>query len=437
MVVMPLSTATIQDTPAEGLMVSFRLLGLPSELVELVSEHLHDDSLCSIRQSSRSLYTHSLAAFGKRFFKEVTAILHPLSLGVLLEIARHPALFKWVRKLTISGERVGLTIDTCVESKSRLLKMHKKQKFKSQKSILREVFQKLARLETIRIDNLSYYITPKGLRCGVMGIIPEGFQWDCMKADSEHRCKNHAFGVVLSTIKHLPASDSIQWEFEVYINEEPVEPSEGIHLRTKLWKQNVAEKVRRLEISAGDSFLWVQDLLQSTSHLEELDLFCGDLHNFCHPTLGPLFWPRLRNLQLKDGFVEQRSITSLLLHHQATLTHLFLNGIEMTDGSWRAPLRIMACMSQLEDIHLSALGENSPDLTECASWPDALAAFPRLELGIQCHERAKVGTALHTLVSYFRVKSTRFGNYRVNFRLAEAVISGQAELQESKWVLLT
>jgi hypothetical protein len=110
-------TSTMVLTRARGRLAltqtaarSFRILDLPPELVTQTFELLAASDPCSIlsaRFTCRAFRDHSIVAFGKNFFDHLVAMLHPISLTVLLEIATHEQLSKFVQKVTISGERIG------------------------------------------------------------------------------------------------------------------------------------------------------------------------------------------------------------------------------------------------------------------------------------------------------------------------------------------
>jgi hypothetical protein len=80
-----------------------RILELPAELIGNICEHLDNDALRNIFLVSRHLANHSTFSFGTRFFGSLTAILHPVSLGVLLETSRHPTLSTYIKTLVFSS----------------------------------------------------------------------------------------------------------------------------------------------------------------------------------------------------------------------------------------------------------------------------------------------------------------------------------------------
>jgi hypothetical protein len=90
----------------------FRLLDLPPELLGRVCDYLPDEQLKHIRLVCNTLQTHSMTAFGQRFFDHLIVIIHPASLAILFDIATHKQLSKYVKRVSVSGERIGQSIHT-------------------------------------------------------------------------------------------------------------------------------------------------------------------------------------------------------------------------------------------------------------------------------------------------------------------------------------
>lgn len=119
-----------------------------------------------VRRVCRALKAHSTWAFGKRFFQHLVAILHPTSLAILLEIARHEVLSVFVREVTISREIFGFTISP--------KKIHRRPHRALQQSIqnsgldiliLLEAFKALQNLASVSIDVGSFSCSC-GIKCG-------------------------------------------------------------------------------------------------------------------------------------------------------------------------------------------------------------------------------------------------------------------------------
>jgi hypothetical protein len=149
----------------------FRLLDLPPELLGRVCDYLPDEQLKHIRLVCNALQTHSMTAFGQRFFDHLVVILHPTSLTTLLDIARHEQLSKYVTRVSVSGERIGHSIVPLVDKERHVSLQQGVHESGLDSIILAEALPMLKNLRTMRIDNEQYHYLHwgcnyLGLRCG-------------------------------------------------------------------------------------------------------------------------------------------------------------------------------------------------------------------------------------------------------------------------------
>lgn len=168
-----LTRAATNSTRAKAANAPFRILHLPPELAGNICNQLDDGDLLSV---SQAFVAHSSTAYGKRFFHHLIAILHPASFIVLLEISRHATWFKFVGKVTISGELIGITLfaeDTDIWPHISLQRSAKNSGMDH--LILKEVFRALTSLKDIRIDVASFNAA-EGY----------GFDADCIKCGRIH-----------------------------------------------------------------------------------------------------------------------------------------------------------------------------------------------------------------------------------------------------------
>jgi hypothetical protein len=102
-------------------------------------------SLLHTRYMCRAFRAHSIASIGTTFFTHLDAMLHPLNVTLLLEIATHAQLSKLVRSITISGERIGGRIDLSEQDDEQPLKDLQSSMEQSglDHLLLSEVFRKL------------------------------------------------------------------------------------------------------------------------------------------------------------------------------------------------------------------------------------------------------------------------------------------------------
>jgi hypothetical protein len=200
----------------------FRILDLPSELVQLIFDNFTEDcsvSLLDIRRVCRAFRDNSLIAFGTSFFYHVGAILHPLSLTVLFEIASHPELSKFVRQITISGEQVGSSIDLSGhEDEQRMKDLHKSMKRSGlDHTILTDVFRKLPGLTTVRLDDKSYLTNAEvvdAVRCGSTYILTKDTKWNIF---SSQRGTNRAFRVVFACLRNAGLAGKVDIELSAEV----------------------------------------------------------------------------------------------------------------------------------------------------------------------------------------------------------------------------
>ena len=121
----------------------FRLLDLPPELLGRVCDYLPDEQLKHIRLVCNALQTHSMTAFGQRFFDHLIVILHPTSLAIFSDIAAHKQLWKYVRRVSVSGERIGQSINTKEDTQKHITLQRGLEESGVDSAILLEAFPRL------------------------------------------------------------------------------------------------------------------------------------------------------------------------------------------------------------------------------------------------------------------------------------------------------
>lgn len=391
---------------------SFRILDLPPELVHEICEQLSDGDLINVRRTCRALSAHSFTAFGTRFFGHLITILHPTSLTILLELARHPKLSKCVRKVTVSGERIGHSI----------LPMHTNMQphFALQASIeksgmdiliLSESLRALKHVTEIQVDNCSYHADDEaeycegGIKCGRKHLYRETVP-SFMLGGGSDMCYSRVYEVVLQALENAGAYAQIDLSFMFCILRSEEGPVTLFDLQSAPWVENASSKLRRLHCLGFVDPAWSGNLVQSTTDIRELVLQGG------HETTGlsklsgeTLHWPALCRLQLDEKLLIHDEFTAFLRNHQDTLESLHLQSIGFFNGTWVEPLGIMQNMPILRNLFLNLLLERLP-------YNDASNKFSRfstesctsLELG-----RANIPDTLEALVSEIRTTPYDFG----------------------------
>lgn len=250
------------DTP-------FRILDLPSELLEQVFDafvyHFSRYELIKIRRVSRIFRDHSDRAFGTAFFEHPVAILHPLSLSVLLEIVVHPRFSKFVRRVTISGERIGgvILMPKNAAEQQKHLQLHMSMERSGQdRLILDQVFRCLPGLAAVTIDSESYTINgqePDGVCCGLRHIFDldaEGTYLQSLYFDFESaaREKNRAFDLVLTSLRTIGRAGQIKLQIHAVAAFPESQIRSTFDPNSAVWKDELAPDVTDLKLEEAEVF---------------------------------------------------------------------------------------------------------------------------------------------------------------------------------------
>jgi hypothetical protein len=147
------------------------ILDLPPELIGTICDHVDQSDFTQMRLSCEAFKTHSITSFGARCFKHLIVILHPLSLGILLEISRQPDLSKFVKRVTVSGE----TLKRRDTDHDKLLcdLQTNMDKAGLDELILVEAFKNFHSLVRVQVGIMSSVEIPPrdGLRCGYIAMM--------------------------------------------------------------------------------------------------------------------------------------------------------------------------------------------------------------------------------------------------------------------------
>jgi hypothetical protein len=184
----------------------FRILDLSPELVEQIFDQLGElkrSTLFAVRYVCQAFKDLSLVAFGTQFFGCLVAILHPISLATLLEIASPPSLSRFVHQIVIGGERIGGLIDVSGQGNEPMLKDLQTSMENSgmDRLVLTAVFGRLINLQVVRIDTESFHRQIhqiKAIQCGSNCIIERAWK---PTDDMDHMRTNRAFDVTLQCLK--------------------------------------------------------------------------------------------------------------------------------------------------------------------------------------------------------------------------------------------
>jgi hypothetical protein len=175
---------------------TFRLGDLPSELVKEIFSFLPLGSLSQVRLVNSEVGKHAIDAFGAHL-GHLVVILHPRSLQVLRNIARHPVLAKHVRRVTVSFLKIVTFLsrhdiertDYNVELLAKLER--EQQNFLTQGKhvpMLVEAFSTLPTLQEVAFENFDF--TPDCsrvngyTRCGDRTLKGEFMDWVSQSSNS-------------------------------------------------------------------------------------------------------------------------------------------------------------------------------------------------------------------------------------------------------------
>lgn len=348
---------------------AFRILDLPPELVGLDFGQLAEldpYTLLDARYVCRAFQAHSVVAFGTTFFHHVIAMLHPLSLNILLEIATHAQLSKFVDNVTLSGERVGGMIDLSEQPDGQKLKDLQTSMELSglDRIILCEVFRQLSNLKVVRIDNHSFHSETDradAARCGRRQIVTEGTEYDWHRREWNEYGFNCAFGVAFACFHKAGLEGKVDIHMHANINDQVSHYHDFFNPTSSEWKDNIAANVKLLRLCRDLSSGWALDLFQSVPNLQELEIFIAEgILELSHPDTGLFIWPRLHHLEIDDATCDGLTMGDFLDAHKSSLSELHLQGVEFTHSSWVRPLQIVQYMPKLEYLYICDLTEHTP-----------------------------------------------------------------------------
>lgn len=346
----------------------FRLLDLPAEIVGSVSDRLEDTDLLNLRRACRALNAYSANAFGKRFFHHLIVILHPTSLTTLLEICHHPLLSKHVRKITVSGERIGQSINGIEQQDLHMDLQVSVERSGMDTLTLKEAFRELENLEMVRVDVVSFYHldpepTDDGIRCGRAHIIPAKLlNPPASRERHGDSGKNRVYDLIPKILLDAGVHEKVGLQFEFwnteYSNEDLVT---FLDLDCEVWKCQLSRRVHSVGVLGQVDLDWLCRLLSATSSLRKF-VFGADNHfmELSYQPVGPFHWPGFSHLHLEDVFFSHTDWTNFLRTHASTLRSLSCSSIGFPEGEWTEPLQIIETMPRIEYLWLVKLLEKAP-----------------------------------------------------------------------------
>lgn len=435
------ATTTKEDS------TSFRILDLPPELVEQIFDHLteHDEhALPNVRRVCRAFRDLSFKPFGTKYFQHLIVMLHPLSLRILLDIACHRRLSRYVKQITVSGERIGGIINMLGHEDEQMNQNLQTRMLNSGTDhlMLTRIFGKLSGLNlgVVRIDNESFRVNdyPNALRCGSRYIF-KGVTATSMELSQDW--KNPAVSAVVTSLMEAGIFPCL----EMVLNVNTATCENFFDPTDALWKTDIGERIMLLELTGELDSQWALDLLRSATGLYHLEVhFAEGLFGLSHPETGLLKWPELQTLYLHNVNCDGQDLRDLFSAHMNTLSSIYLYEVHLMSGSWKDIFPIWRKQLSLQQLTVDILTETTAPATQLKPfWVE----LPKIEdlppLKTTYSSRADIVEMLDALLHDFSTTDFQHSTgyldspmYRVDFRLACAVHVGRAEIRDGLCHLL-
>jgi hypothetical protein len=296
----------------------------------------------------------------------VVALLHPISLTILLEIARHPELSKYVHQLSISAESI----------KDPTGHWHALQEMQTsmEKSgldllLLTEAFRSLPNLEWVN-THVSWYSfrnpyrsEPKDIiMCGQRLLRHNGTHAsDHLEIPSLYLDTNtheRALGIVFTAMGAAALDRNVTLDLDVSAVD-GIPESGHFDLTSELWTKDLKRRVRLFAVRVDQQLTaWSQDALWEMPDLRFLRFSYSDEGrqdiSFSHYANGPFRWSQLATLGLANSRVSQKSFIEFLIAHQDSLLKLGISDCDIRDDgvltTWQPILHT------IRDLDLDGLG---------------------------------------------------------------------------------
>lgn len=430
----------------------FRLLDLPAEIIGDVSNHLADEDLINVRRVCRALTAHSTNAFGQRFFNHLVVILHPTSLGTLLEICRHPMLSRYVHELTVSGERIGhgiaLTAGEEVHAKRHMDLQTSVERSRMDLMILTEVFRELNNLKSIQIDDDSFR-GPRTigdeilLRCGrsLMFSLERSERKSWERGDDNGY--NRVYGLTLQAIEQAEADEKIELKLEFWNSASTGDAFEYFDNSSIYWRERLCKKLRYVSTLNDMDPAWIGQLLSLSVGITKLELSQNHtLLPLAREPAGTFFFPGLRHLNSTEVIICHEELVAFLHLHTSILEDVVIQSVGLQHGTWHQPLHILETMPSLRKLWLSMLLEQAPYRDSSTDTLDMDFEAPGF---LSVDVRENIELALSAMRAHPGTDPSNddidgpngeFYEYVVHYGRGWAALEGDIDLRNGQWELV-
>jgi hypothetical protein len=303
-----------------------------------------------------------MTAFGRRFFYHLIVILHPASLAIFFDIATHKQLWKYVKRVSVSGERIGQSIHTREDEQKHITQQQGLEESGVDSAIFMEAFPRLKNLQTVRVDTEQYQFCDDpnnhlGLRCGRQHLQPMPSE---ERARGEDDGYNRIYSLVLGVLeKTCPPQVNLEMAFWADEEEKP-KVEAYFDIQSLSWKNEIARRTRSLHVVGGINVTWINDLLQSTKDLHTLDIvfqLSSFEHTLSYYSYPRLHWPKLTRLRLGNFITTHSDFLDLLEAHRNSLEEVDLCLVGFVQGTWSCALTTLSRLPKLRVLELDALLE--------------------------------------------------------------------------------
>ncbi|KAF2878064.1 hypothetical protein BDV95DRAFT_633624 [Massariosphaeria phaeospora] len=300
----------------------FRILDLCPELIASIASHLPDDDFLAFRLACRALKRHSMSEFGTRFFRVLGVWMHPRSLDVLEEIARHKKLAKFCGRQSIYQDLEYLALE----------------------------FEKSSRnnrsWESNHASNHAQYQWQEAGWCNVL------------EEQVFHRARGTCNGIyrrALNALRHADRHGQVKLVLQFSQSESELAPqTRFFSLDQPKWMNPMTANLRTVRIQGGSP--WLRQLVCSPSNLEALSIWRtpgSQAFDFEHGIARTFHWPHLTSLSLRKFEFRRGDLVGFLEAYKEQMSELNLCCIAFQDGgSWKAPLQMARSMPRLNRLRL-------------------------------------------------------------------------------------
>lgn len=264
-----------------------------------------------------------------------------MSLNILSEIVNHLSISRFMRKITISSERIGYSddghiLDTRMMGPLRTSMVQSELDY----SVLTNALRRFPALSTVRFDYESYSMGAlqgnAAARCGIRSIkIEKGLVWQ-----QDEQYFKHTIDAVFTSLYSSGLATKVDIDINASIlgHASPGISNDFFHSSSPSYTTYITRMKSLTLFDWARSALGIH-LLHSDPNLHFLSIIDQrGIYSHPHPhLLSPPTWPSLCTLNLHGPSCLVQDLSKILATAQHTLPELDLKFIELLDDSSEAP----------------------------------------------------------------------------------------------------